>query len=165
MPKIESCTCKPLMHGSPPTFMLQIGETAVGPPGGFQWNWSQIGRHELPGPSPKPLKSSFLGTCVQDASQEAPKWPQRAPKEGPEVDFWSIFDGFGSLFSLFLAVKIDYLNRNSRYHVYLLSDAITGKVHTFRLQATCLRKAGGMCVAQGILGLSNVSSSFRSSCL
>ena len=72
-------------------------------------NWSQMGRLGLPGPSPKPPKSSFLGACVQDASQEAPKWLQRGPKEGPEVDFWSIFDGFGSLFSLFLAVSIGVL--------------------------------------------------------
>ena len=50
---------------------------------------------------------------------------KRGPKEGPEVDFWSIFDEFGSLFSLFLAVKTDYLNRHSRHHMYLLSDVIT----------------------------------------
>ena len=34
MPKIEPCTCKPLMHGSPQTFMLRIGEVAVPPPPG-----------------------------------------------------------------------------------------------------------------------------------
>ena len=74
----------------------------LGPP-----SWSQIGHLGLPGPSPKPSKSSFLGTCVQDASQEAPKWLQRGTKEGPELDFRSIFDEFRSLFSLFWAVKTD----------------------------------------------------------
>ena len=88
-------------------------------------SWSQIGRPGLPGPSPKPPKSNLLGTFCQDASQEALKWAQRGPKEGPEVHFSRIFDGFGKLFWLILAVQIDYLNRNSRYHMYLLSDAIT----------------------------------------
>ena len=42
------------------------------------------------------------------------------------------------------------------YHTYLLGDAITWKMYTYRLQATCLRKAGGMCVAQGILYRKNI---------
>ena len=75
---------------------------------------------------------------------------KRGPKEGPGIDFRRISDRFGGLCSLFLAVKMHSLNQNSRYHMYLLSDAITWKVHTYRLQATCPRKAGGMCVAQGI---------------
>ena len=38
--------------------------------------------------APKSLqKSNLLGTCVPDASQEAPEWLQRGSKEGPEVDF------------------------------------------------------------------------------
>lgn len=34
--------------------------------------------------------------------------------------------------------------------MYLLSDAITWKVLNYRLQATCPRQAGRMCVAHGI---------------
>ena len=50
--------------------------------------------------------------------------PKRGPKEGPEVDFRRIFDRYGNLLSLFLAVNMHSLNQNSRYHMYLLSDAI-----------------------------------------
>ena len=51
------------------------------------WNWSQIGRLGLPGPSPKPPKSSLLGACAQDASQEAPKWIQKGSQGGPRGRF------------------------------------------------------------------------------
>ena len=109
----------------------------LGPP-----SWSQIGRLGLPGRSQKPQKSNLLGICVPDASQEAPEWLQRGSKEGPEVDFRRIFDRFGSLFSLFLAVKVDYLNRNFRYHIYLLSDTITWKVHTLIQSSSHMSKEG-----------------------
>ena len=69
-------------------------------------SWSQIGRLRLPGPFPKPSKSNLLDTFCQDASQEVPKWLQRAPKEGPEVDFQKIFDGFGKLFRYFWQWKL-----------------------------------------------------------
>ena len=87
-----------------------------GPP-----SWSQFGRRGLPRTSPKPPQSTLLGTCVQAASQEVPKWLPRGPKESPEADFLRISDRFGNLFSLFLPVKIDSLYRNSKYHVYVLA--------------------------------------------
>ena len=92
----------------------------LGPP-----SWSQVGHFWLPGSSLEPLKSNLSGVCAQDASQEAPKWLQKGSQGGPRGRFWSIFDEFGSLFSLFLDVKTDYLNRHSRHHMYLLNDAIT----------------------------------------
>ena len=131
--KILCCAfCNAVLHmqaykawGSPNIPAYKWGGGGGPPLGGVQWNWSQIGRFGLPGPSPKLPKSSLLGACAQDASQEAPKWIQKGSQGGPRVDFRRIFDRFGSLCSLFLAVKMHSLNQNSRYHMYLLSDAIT----------------------------------------
>ena len=110
-------------------------------------NWPSWAPRTLP----KAFKIQFFGhmcpRCFPRGSKVAPKGSQGGPRGRFSEHFRWIWE---PLFSIFLAVKTDYLNRHSRHHMYLLSDAITWKVHTYRLQATCLRKAGGMCVAQGI---------------
>ena len=62
--------------------------------------------------------SKMLPKRLQSGSKGVPRRAQR-----------SIFGAFsmnlGAVFSIFLAVKTDYLNRHSRHHMYLLSDAIT----------------------------------------
>ena len=103
---------------------------------------SQIRRLGLPGRSQKPPKIESFGymcpRCFPRGSKVAPKGFQGSL----EIDFGRIFDRFGSLFSLFLAVKINYLNRNFRYHMYLLSDTITWTVRTSIQSLSHMSKEG-----------------------
>ena len=64
-----------------------------GPP-----SWSQVGHLGLSGPSPKPPKSSFLRTCVQDAAQEAPKGVPRRAESSILKDFSWILQPFLVIF-------------------------------------------------------------------
>ena len=97
-----------------------------GPPlGVFNGIGAKLLAFGLPRRSPKPPKSNLLEACVQDASQKPPKWLQRDPKKSPKVDFRRIFDRCRNLFSLFLAVPTDYLNRTSRYHMQVQQRLFT----------------------------------------
>ena len=106
----------------------------LGPP-----SWSQVGQLGLPGPSPKPPKSSFLRTCVQDAAQEAPKGiPRRAESlifNGFFVDFAALSRHFW-LRRFIFSIKTAGASVTWKVHMYFLSDAIARKA--YRLQATCL---------------------------
>ena len=72
--------------------------------------------------APKSLQNPVFWEPV---SKTLVKRLQKGSQGAPDVDFRRIFDGFGNLFSSFSAVKINSLDQNSRYHMYLLSDAIT----------------------------------------
>ena len=72
--------------------------------------------------APKSLENPIFWEHV---SRMLVKRLQKGSQGASDIDFWRIFDGFGSLFSSFSAVKVNSLDRNSRYHMYLLSDAIT----------------------------------------
>ena len=71
---------------------------------------------------PKSLQNPIFW---EDVPKMLPKRAQDGSQGAPDVDFWMIFEGFGSVFSSFSAIRINSLDQHSRYHMYLLSDAIT----------------------------------------
>ena len=74
--------------------------------------------------APKSLQNPIFWGHV---SKMLVKRLQTCPQGAPDVEFWMIFEGFGTVFSRFSPVKINSLDQNSRCHVYLKSDAITHK--------------------------------------